>query len=364
MNVVLENQEAALELMQRVLRDGEPLAAEYPLVFRQEFPGRVIALGEGEEVRSACSVLTREFVVEGPAGSIRVRGGLIGSVSTDPAWRHKGLGTRLLVEAEAALQREGCAFALLWADTPEFYLERGYGPIGTEEDFLISSELVRNLPGTEGVRPMTPDDAAPIHALYERHTARVERTAQETAALLGCPDMLTLVREEQGELVGYACRGRGRDLGDFIHEWGGDSEGVLALIRAHLEERFTEEEGHLFLMAPSSASDLCYRLIHAGAVCQRGMLGLGKILDREAAARLLNECLGKIGTAAVVEHEGSSRFEIRGPQAGGHVDDDGALALLLGVADVRDQVASFLAEFGLQDVRLPVEPFAWGLDSI
>jgi len=93
-NVLLPDRNAsALELMQRVLRDGEPLAPEYPLVFRDEFPGRVIALGEGEEVRSACAVLTREFLIDGE----RVRGGLIGSVSTDPEWRHQGLasGARL-----------------------------------------------------------------------------------------------------------------------------------------------------------------------------------------------------------------------------------------------------------------------------
>jgi GNAT superfamily N-acetyltransferase len=361
MNIVLENKEApALELMQRVLRDGQPFADEYPLVFQAEFPGRVIALGEGEEVRSACAVLTREFLMDGT----RVRGGLIGSVSTDPAWRDQGLATRLLMEAEAALQSEGCAFALLWADDPDFYLKRGYGPIGTEEDFLIPSALTSALPRPAGVRPLTAADALAIHGLYERHVARVERTTDETAALMACPDMVTLGLERDGEVVAYACRGRGRDLPDFIHEWGGDSEDVLALIRAHLEQRFPKEPGHLFLMAPTSASDLCYRLVTAGAKSQRGMLGLGKILDREAAVALLDERLGDAGKAELVEREDGCHFQIRGPEAGGHVDDDGVLAVLLGVTDVRDQVRSFLTEFGLQDAPLPIEPFAWGLDSI
>lgn len=365
MNVVLENQEApALELMQRVLRAGEPFASEYPLVFQEGFSGRIIALGEGDQVRCACTVLTREFLIDGPGDAGRVRGGLIGSVSTDPAWRDQGLATRLLIEAEAVLQDQGCAFALLWADEPNFYLKRGYGPIGTEEDFFLPSALVPALPQAEGIRRFARGDATAIHALYERHAVRVERTAAETTALLACPDMLTLVLEQDGDVVAYACRGRGRDMADIIHEWSGESASVLALIRAHLEERFPREAGHLYLMAPPSASDLGYRLIAAGAKAQRGMLGLGKILDREAAVRLLDARLGGAGRAEVVEREDGCNFQIRGPQAGGHLDDEGALALLLGVSDVREQVASFLAEFGLQDARLPVEPFAWGLDSI
>ena len=55
---------------------------------------------------------------------------------------------------------------------------------------------------------------------------------------------------------------------------------------------------------------------------------------------------------------------MRGPKQDGRLDDEGALALLFSVAQVRDDVAGFLASFGLEDARLPIEPFAWGLDSI
>lgn len=361
MNVLLENQErSALELMERVLRDGEPLAPEYPLVFQEPFPGRLIALGEGDDVRSACAVIVRDFLVEGT----RIRGGLIGSVSTDPAWRDQGLATRLLIEAEASLQLEGCAFALLWAEDPTFYLRRGYGPIGAEEDFLIPSELARALPPTSGVRSMQAGDAAEIHRLYARHPVRVDRSVAETRALLTCPGMSTLVRERQGEVVAYACRGRGRDLVDAIHEWSGETEDVLALIRAHVEERFPTAPGHLFLMAPTAAIDLCDRLTTAGAQAHRGMLGLGKVLDPIAAVALLDDRLGEEGSAELVQRDDGRRFLIRGRRAGGHLDDDGVLALLFGVAEVQGDVADLLAGFGIGGARLPIEPFAWGLDSI
>ena len=46
---------AAAELQARVLRGGRDLRAEYPLVFEDGAPGRVLALVEDGRVRSAAS---------------------------------------------------------------------------------------------------------------------------------------------------------------------------------------------------------------------------------------------------------------------------------------------------------------------
>ena len=363
-----KNNDGAQALMERVLRDGQPIAEEYPLVFRREFPGRLLTLGDEGEVRCACAILVRDFVVDGT----RVRGGLIGSVATDPDWRDRGLATRLLIEAEAALQIEGCVFALLWAEDPGFYLKRGYGPIGTENDFLIPPALAHGLPGGselgEGVRirAMQAADASAIHRLYERHPVRIARTVEETAALLGCPGMTILVLERGSEPVAYACLGRGHDLLDAIHEWGGEADDVLALVRAHLEQRelVSGDDGGLFLMAPPAATELNRRLVSLGALSKQGILGLGKVLDRTAAAALLDERLAPLGSAELVEADDGRPFRVRGPKQEGHVDDEGALALLFSVAQVRGEVEKFLVEFGLEQAQLPIEPFAWGLDSI
>jgi GNAT superfamily N-acetyltransferase len=364
-----ESHDAPVEaLMARVLRDGSSIAPEYPLVFRPEFPGRLLGLGEGEDVHSACGFLVRDLVVPS-VGSVRC--GLIGSVATAPERRSQGLATRLLLAAEERLRAEGCVFSLLWAEDPAFYLERGYGPVGSEYDFVLPHELAPLLPEPSGVRAMTEADFPAVHVLYERHPVRVERSAEETAALLTCPEMTRIVREKGGELVAYACLGRGHDLMDAIHEWGGAADDVLALLRAHLEQRFgayvaeeaPEEPRHLFLMAPPSATDLYLRLAGMGVPSNRGMLGLGKILDRDAAVRLLDRVLAERGTAELVE-DGERCYRVRGPEHEGRLDDEGLVALLFGVSDIRKDVAAFLADFGLEGAPLPIEPFVWGLDSI
>ncbi len=356
-------QDAARELLTRVHGDAE-LERTYPLVFDPRFSGRIVTVEEQGQVRAACATLARDFLVQGAGIPI----GLIGSVATDEGWRRRGLGTRLLERARQELREQGCAFALLWAREPGYYLKRGFTPVGTELDFLLVSELALALPEPDGARESGPADAAAIHELYSAHPVRVRRTVEETAALLGCPGMQTLVRERRGAVVAYACLGRGRDLADAIHEWGGDSVDVLALVRAHLERRFpARESGCLFLMTPAEgrgASELAYRLVRAGAPSKRGLLGLGTILDREAAAGLLAEQLGASASVTLVDGPQGQRFRIRGPADEGELDDEAVLALLFATSEVRGEARRMLQRFGLERARLPLEPFAWGLDSI
>jgi GNAT superfamily N-acetyltransferase len=353
---------AALGFLERVLAT-RTLAAEYPLVFDAHFAGETVELVEQGEVRAACALLVREFRI----GAHTVRGGLIGSVATDPAWRQRGLATRLLVRAEETLRARGCLFALLWAEDPGFYLKRGYAPFGTECDYLLVSELALVLPEPSGVRELCAGDEPFLHRLHERHVQRVERSPEETRALLGVPGMLTLVRERSGapthppQPVAYACLGRGRDLADAIHDWAGEPEDVLALLRAHLERRFpARETGALFLMAPPSAGELGYRLLKLGAVSKRGILGLGKVLDGRAASALLCSVLGA-GTTATWDE---GRLTLRGPHRATELDFDAVQALLVGGPEVHDEARRLLEHLGHERARLPLEPFAFGLDSI
>jgi len=136
---------------------------------------------------------------------------------------------------------------------------------------------------------------------------------------------------------------------------------VLALVRAHLERRFAPgETGALFLMAPPQASELGYRLLALGAPVRRGILGLGKVLDPRAAAALIDALAG-----AAVAHAHADGVTLRGPAGSAELDLDTLQAMLFGGAELRTEVRAFLERLGFAGaLSLPLEPFAFGLDSL
>jgi GNAT superfamily N-acetyltransferase len=358
MNTLLSlSPDQALPLLSRV-NANPAVAEEYPLVFGLDASGGVVAIGgDDREPRSACAILERDFLT--PQGSVKV--GLIGSVATDASWQGKGLATRVLVEAEAALAKRGCPIALLWANDPGFYYSRGYRPIGAEVNVRLCPGLA--LATADGVRPARDADAEAIHALYAGHASRVERRPEETRALLAIPGMTVLVRERAGAPVAYACLGRGIDLKNVVHEWAGATDDMLALIAALLAPRAAGPDGDLFLMAPRAEAELIGRLQALGCDATIGILGLARVLDRGAFAGLLQRLVGTAGRAEAIPGEPGG-VQLTTQKAKGLLNDDMLLGLLFPAFGLDEEIQAFRESFGLTSARFPLELFAWGLDSI
>lgn len=263
----------AAELMRSVLRPAGELAPEYPLVFGEGGAGQLLSLREEGCVVSTCAVIERKLLY--PGGETKV--GLIGSVVTHPEARGRGYATKVLEYAEETLRELGCDHALLWADDPVFYGRRGYALEGHEVDFLVDDGVGAFPATTLNVRPLGAGESEVVHSLYSKHEARVERSAAETAKLLTCPGMTVLVAEREGEVVSYLCFGRGADLEGVAHEWGGDSEGVMACVANLLEEHET-----VFVMTPGDAGALGDRLDSIGALRAHGRIGMSKSLGGSA----------------------------------------------------------------------------------
>ncbi len=353
----------AVLLMERVMRKGQSLAQEYPLVFEDAFDGQVLAIEEGAHVRSACAVLTRDFIV----GDVRVRVGLIGSVSTDPACRRRGFASRLLDMARSELARQGCALVLLWADDPAFYEARGFAQIGAELDFLLEQHHTALLPSIPGVRAMAGDDVPRMHRLYSRHKERVDRKLEESLALFSSPGMHTLVLEERGEIAAYACLGRGSDLLGAVHEWAGAPEHVLALLRVHLERgKQRGERGPLVLIAPPSAVTLRDLLRNRNVTESTGILGLARIGDPACATEILGRCSAPGAQFSLDEDCGQSqvRVRVKGPRGASQLSEKDLLALLCPARLDGRAIRALEVATGVVFPGLPLPLFAWGLDSI
>jgi GNAT superfamily N-acetyltransferase len=258
------------ELMRSVLRPTGELASEYPLVFNERGSGQLLSLREGGRIVSTCAVIERKLIH--PGGETKV--GFIGSVVTHPEARGQGYATKLLEYTEDKLRDAGCEHALLWADDPVFYGRRGYALEGHEVDFLVDKGTGAFPVGELNVRPFALGESEAVHSLYIKHEARVARTSAETAMLLECPRMTVLVAERDDEVVSYLCFGRGADLEGVAHEWGGESEGVMACLA-----KLVADHEAVFVMTPGDPGVLGDRLDAIGAMRAYGRLGMSKPLQ-------------------------------------------------------------------------------------
>jgi GNAT superfamily N-acetyltransferase len=351
--------EQALALISAVHACPGKLVDEHPLVYGPAVAENVLALEEQGRVVSTCAVLARTFVVAGE----RLQVGLIGSVSTAPDERGHGHASRLLEQAEDELRRRGCALALLWAEDPRFYFVRGWRPIGAEDDYLLPPLVGPRLPRVAS-RLAEPGDVEALHRLASAHPTRVERSLDDMRRLLGFAGMCVRVAIEDGVVAAFTCCGRGRDLRGVVHEWGGEPRLVLGLLAEGLRELPHGIPG-LFVMAPPDAHELRAALRAHDVLPLRGILGLAKILDRQAIADLLARRVAPGGCVTTKSGpDGALEVTLSGAQANGALTDDSLLTLLFSERGEREDIDALGRAFGFDASRLPLHPFAFGLDGI
>ncbi|MEM6571688.1 MAG: GNAT family N-acetyltransferase [Planctomycetota bacterium] len=348
--------DTALRLMETVLREGRPMAAEYPLVFEKGARGRIETVEVDGTIASTCAWLARTLIA--PGANLPIA--LVGSVATSSEHRGRGLGTLTLEKATAAAAAEGAALMLLWADDPTWYQERGWVPFGSENVFVVEQENAFLLPEPDGVRPIEAKDRVAVHELYCKHLSRADRTLEDTITMLGVPNMTTLVREHEGEIVGYACVGRGEDLGGVVHEWGGDPEGVLPIVGQFWND-LDDEAGRLFMMIPDTETDFLAYFKFVRAAGAKGILAMAKLANAEAAAQVISTATPDDVTARAT---GDDTIDVTGPSGTIRLTGHEILLALCpprGDRRVTDVVES---EIGVALPDLPLQPFVWGLDSI
>jgi predicted N-acetyltransferase YhbS len=102
-------------------------------------------------------------------GAARLLTGCIGAVVTYPEHRHQGVATALMHDALAYAQSHHYALLLL-DGIPSFYYRYGYDDIFdvTVQD-IDRAAVLAPPPGALRLRPVTPEDAAHVLALYNRH---------------------------------------------------------------------------------------------------------------------------------------------------------------------------------------------------
>jgi GNAT superfamily N-acetyltransferase len=254
-------------------------ADDYPVALSDENLEGLLVWEENGRLDACLASLVRPYLTS--LGELPV--GAIGSVVTHPAWRGRGLSSRLQVAALDDLRKRGAALAVLWSDRPKLYEGRGFRPAGVEYHVDLTDWRPSEYGQTQiWVRPFTLEDTPSISRLYGLHPWRTRRPPCDDARLYGMPGTQGFVAtDRQSDVVAYVFCGKGADFPQYVLEWGGEPDALgLLLLKVKAEGWAT------MLLAPQGAEATLTRLTGEGAAWQARPSGLWTVLNPELLCRL------------------------------------------------------------------------------
>lgn len=293
----------------------------------------------------------------------------IGGVFVEEAHRSRGLGAQLVQKACEEAHKHGAALAFLWSDKHDYYAKLGFHLVGRQwtiqldpkhasilqvqgEKHGIPSEKIKVVEGE-----ITPEFLAQSYQLQEKLPVGIARSPAEHSLLLASGACRIFSAWVGKQLVAYCVLGKGKDLGNYVHEWAGEEAGLHHLIAAVLKTH-----GHpLMVLSPQFMPDevkWIYTLDELGIGLKGEQMALVKILDFMKVRKLLSEYMTRLGLIAndlKIDRQGHSyHLEWRG-KTRLHFDEAKFLKFLFGPEmPANPELKAFL----------PLRLWYWGMDSV
>ncbi len=264
--------------------DMVSLAATYPQIFRPEGQTQCYGAWIDNQLHSHTAVRRVNLVTS--AGVLKVS--LVGAVATNPEIRGQRLASKILHQITDQEIACGQDSILLWTDLWDFYARLGYAPAGMQAEVIVTP-----LPEAPSpfVRRAALHDLLALHDLHAQKPWRIERDLTETALLFSIPKMDCFVFEADGEILAYACHGKGADFQGWWHELGG-SDASLAVLLPHAMQELGQSSATVLI--PSYRSELIEALRGSITSYQEGVVALCKPLSKGADCEFFIDGLDSI----------------------------------------------------------------------
>jgi N-acetylglutamate synthase-like GNAT family acetyltransferase len=279
------------------------ISEEYPTAFNLSNLNNIRVVFDENEVVS--HAIMKPLIVKTPLLDLKV--GVIGSVVTATSHRQQGLSRQILEDCLQNASLQNCDLALLWTDIPDFYRKLGFEFVGTELQFLIDRQLC--VTQATALRFVTGPQVSPdaVYNLYRKHTVHTHRSIEDFRRLLNIPNSkIYTAWSSDNQLMAYAVEGKGADLQNHIHEWGGNIPELFALLNFIRKTSGTAPR----LLVPAHSKNLIRHLTDGGVPVTENYLGMMKLLRPDLFSQKVKKAARDLGLRDLVFDWNGSQFTI------------------------------------------------------
>lgn len=254
---------------------GSHFLDDFPVWNEQLVPNshEMIRLGvfNKEDLVACCGVRIAQLVTTGP-NSLCVA--IIGAVATREDQRGKGLATQVVSLGLQWAQERGAALVLLWGSEHRLYEKLGFDLCGIQHRIPLS-QLVLN-PQVQAIEDVKQGWTSSLYYVIRQRASGLALRLQDRVWYEAHKNVQWYWSGSEEHPTAYAAVGRGIDLKDVVHEWGGERkalEGILSKVKVN-------HPSAVLLGSPSLFDQQGWKLLDlSGVEC----LGLVNVLNPQKA---------------------------------------------------------------------------------
>lgn len=293
----------------------------------------------------------------------------VGGVFSDPQLQAQGLASGLVKKCLEEAQKQGAALAFLWSDKHDFYGKMGFHLVGRQWTIVLDPKQasIISVQGEKSGIPsgklrfaegeITPEFLAASYQRLQQYPVGIARSPQEHALLLGSGACRVFTAWAGKDLAAYFLIGKGKDLGNYVHEWAGE-EGALHHLAAHCLDLFKQP---IYVLSPQFMPEevnWIYSLDEIGIPLRAEQMGLVKMLNFVRVKKLVADYMARLGLnpADLVLGQAAGQYSVEWRKKTRlHFEEAAFLRFLFG-PDMPTH----------QDLKafLPLRLWYWGMDSV
>ncbi len=334
-----------------------PITSEYPTALSATNIHNMSIIIEDEKIISHAVLKT--LIVKTPQAVFKV--GAIGSVVTDPMYRQQGHSRKNIENCIELAQKQDCDLVVLWTDQFDFYRKFGFELAGSDFSFVIENSAPIKDKTLRFVTGNKVDPAA-LQKIYAQHTVHALRSTDDFNQFLKIPNSnLFTAWNQNNQLVAYAVEGKGVDLVNYIHEWGGNVEALVDLfsfIQSQKKETLT-------IMTPQHSKNLHQHLKSISTVGHEGYLGMLKVIKTDQLLAKIKKAFRAEGFENIVFEKQNDKIVFGfGTDLYTLEKESDLMQLIFGPLKV-EQLSFLSSDVQLKLSHLfPMPLWIWGWDSI